>query len=486
MENLSKYINNNFFKVITKASRALNYESYVIGGYVRDILLERPSNDIDIVTVGSGIELAKKTASFINAKKEVKYYGRFGTAMIRLKDKEIEFVGARKESYDPSSRKPTVENGTLEDDQNRRDFTINALAISLNEDSFGELLDPFGGVQDLNDKIIRTPLDPDITYSDDPLRMMRAIRFATQLQFAIETESFNAIKRNVERIKIISMERVNEELNKILLSKKPSIGFKLLDACGLLKIILPQLSALKGVEVQDGKGHKDNFYHTMEVLDNVADAGGDLWLRWTALLHDIAKPLTKKYEKGIGWSFHGHEIKGAKMTPKIFAALKLPMNEKMKYVQKMVQLHLRPISLVDDQVTDSAVRRLLFDAGEDIDDLMLLCSADITSKNDKTVARHKKNFELVKQKMKEVEEKDEYRNFKNPITGDLVMEVYNIPPCNLIGEIKEYVKNAILDGVIENNYEAAYALMEQKAADMGLVKGGAPAATGEQSGDSPR
>ena len=388
MNNLSEHINNRFFRLITKASRALNYESYVIGGYVRDILLNRPSNDIDIVTVGSGIELAKKTASMISDKKEVKYYGRFGTAMIRLKDKEIEFVGARKESYDPSSRKPTVENGTIEDDQNRRDFTINALAISLNEDNFGELIDPFGGIQDLEDKIIRTPLDPDITYSDDPLRMMRAIRFATQLHFNIETESFDAIKRNAERIKIISMERVNEEMNKILLSKKPSIGFKLLDASGLLKIIFPQLSALKGVDVQDGRGHKDNFYHTMEVLDNVADAGGDLWLRWAALLHDIAKPLTKKYDKEIGWSFHGHEVKGAKMTPKIFAALKLPLNEKMKYVQKLISLHLRPIALAQDEVTDSAVRRLLFDAGDDIDDLMILCDADITSKNEEKKAKY--------------------------------------------------------------------------------------------------
>ena len=382
MKNLSEYINNNFFKVITKASRALNYESYVIGGYVRDILLNRPSNDIDVVTVGSGIELAKKTASLINGKKDVKYYGRFGTAMIRMKDKEIEFVGARRESYEPSSRKPMVEDGTLEDDQNRRDFTINALAISLNEDNFGELIDPFNGVEDLNNKIIRTPLDPDITYSDDPLRMMRAIRFATQLHFTIEEESFNSIKRNAERIKIISMERVNEELNKILLSKKPSIGFKLLDASGLLKIIFPQLAALKGVDVQDGRGHKDNFYHTMEVLDNVAEAGGDLWLRWAAVLHDIAKPLTKKYDKGIGWTFHGHETKGAKMAPKIFAALKLPLNEKMKYVQKLISLHLRPIALVQEEVTDSAVRRLLFDAGDDIDDLMILCDADITSKNE--------------------------------------------------------------------------------------------------------
>ena len=433
--NLSEHINNHFFKLITKASRALNYESFVIGGYVRDILLKRPSNDIDVVTVGSGIELARKTASLISEKKEVKFYGRFGTAMIRLKDKEIEFVGARKESYDPSSRKPTVENGSIEDDQNRRDFTINALAISLNDNNFGELIDPFNGIKDLEDKIIRTPLDPDITYSDDPLRMMRAIRFATQLHFNIETESFNAIKRNAERIRIISMERINEEMNKILLSPKPSIGFKLLDASGLLKIIFPQLSALKGVDVQDGRAHKDNFYHTLEVLDNVAEAGGDLWLRWAALLHDIAKPLTKKYDKDIGWSFHGHEIKGAKMTPKIFAALKLPLNEKMKYVQKLISLHLRPIVLAQDEVTDSAVRRLLFDAGDDIDDLMILCDADITSKNEEKKAKYHNNFQLVRKKLKELEEKDHLRNWQPPVNGDIIMTTFGIDEGRNVGII---------------------------------------------------
>ncbi len=469
MNNLAEYINNHFFKLITKASRALNYESYVIGGYVRDILLKRPSNDIDIVTVGSGIELAKKTASLISEKKVVKYYGRFGTAMIRLKDKEIEFVGARKESYDPSSRKPTVENGTIEDDQNRRDFTINALAISLNEENFGELVDPFGGVQDLKDKIIRTPLDPDITYSDDPLRMMRAIRFATQLQFAIETESFNAIKRNVERIKIISMERVGEELNKILLSPKPSIGFKLLDASGLLKIIFPQLAALKGVDVQDGKAHKDNFYHTMDVLDNVANAGGDLWLRWAAVLHDIAKPLTKKYDKEIGWSFHGHEIKGAKMTPKIFSALKLPLNEKMKYVQKLISLHLRPIALVQDEVTDSAVRRLLFDAGDDIDDLMILCDADITSKNEEKKNRYHNNFQLVRKKLKELEEKDHLRNWQPPVNGEVIMMTFGINEGRNVGVIKTAIREAVLDGIIGNNFEEAYAFMKAEGLKLGLT-----------------
>ena len=469
MKNLSEYINNRFFKVITEASRALNYKSYVIGGYVRDILLERPSNDIDVVTVGSGIELAKKTASLISGKKEVKYYGRFGTAMIRMKDKEIEFVGARRESYEPNSRKPMVEDGTLEDDQNRRDFTINALAISLNEENFGELIDPFGGIQDLEDKIIRTPLDPDVTYSDDPLRMMSAIRFATQQQFTIETESFNSIKRNAERIKIISMERVNEELNKILLSSKPSIGFKLLDASGLLKIIFPQLAALKGVEVQDGRGHKDNFYHTMEVLDNVADAGGDLWLRWAAVLHDIAKPLTKKYDKGIGWSFHGHEIKGAKMTPKIFAALKLPLNEKMKYVQKLISLHLRPIALAQDEVTDSAVRRLLFDAGDDIDDLMILCDADITSKNEEKKAKYHSNFQLVRKKLKELEEKDHLRNWQPPVNGEVIMTTFGITEGRNVGIIKTAIREAVLDGIIGNNFAEAYEFMKAEGEKLGLA-----------------
>lgn len=469
MKNLSEYINNRFFKVITKASQVLNYESYVIGGYVRDILLERPSNDIDVVTVGSGIELAKKTASMISDKKEVKYYGRFGTAMIRMKDKEIEFVGARKESYEPSSRKPMVENGTLEDDQNRRDFTINALAISLNEHNYGELIDPFNGLQDLSDKIIRTPLDPDVTYSDDPLRMMRAIRFATQLNFTIENESFNAIRRNAERIKIISMERVSEELNKIILSPKPSIGFKLLDSSGLLKIIFPQMSALKGVDVQDGRGHKDNFYHTMEVLDNVASVSDDLWLRWAAVLHDIAKPLTKKYDKSVGWSFHGHEIKGSKMTPKIFAALKLPLNEKMRYVQKLISLHLRPIALVQEEVTDSAVRRLLFDAGDDIDDLMLLCDADITSKNEEKKNKYHNNFQLVRKKLKELEEKDHLRNWQPPVNGEVIMTTFGIGECRDVGVIKTAIREAVLDGVIGNNFAEAYEFMKSEGLKLGLT-----------------
>lgn len=469
MENYSRYIDDHFFKLIMKASKSLGCESYVIGGYVRDILLKRPSNDIDIVTVGSGIELAKKTAAQIHEKKDVKYYGRFGTAMIRMKDKEIEFVGARKESYEPTSRKPMVENGTLEDDQNRRDFTINALAISLNDNNFGELIDPFNGIKDLEDKIIRTPLDPDITYSDDPLRMMRAIRFATQLHFKIEEESFQAIKRNAKRIKIISMERVNVELNKILLSDKPSIGFKLLDASDLLPIIFPQLSALKGVDVQDGRGHKDNFYHTMEVLDNVAKAGGDLWLRWAALLHDIAKPLTKKYDKEIGWTFHGHEIKGSKMTPKIFAALKLPLNEKMRYVQKLISLHLRPIALVQDEVTDSAVRRLLFDAGDDIDDLMVLCDADITSKNEEKKNKYHSNFQLVRKKLKELEEKDHLRNWQPPVNGEVIMTTFGLNEGRSVGIIKNAIREAVLDGVIGNNFEEAYAFMKKEGEKLGLT-----------------
>ena len=466
--NLKDKINNKFFKVITVASRELGYDSYIVGGYVRDLLLKRQSNDIDVVTVGSGIELAKKTASLLDGKKHVKYYGRFGTAMINVAGHEIEFVGARKESYTPDSRKPTCENGTLEDDQNRRDFTINAMAISLNENDFGELDDPFNGVQDLHDRIIKTPLDPDITYSDDPLRMMRAIRFATQLHFMIETESFDAIRRNAQRIKIISMERVTEEMNKILMSDVPSIGFKLLDKSGLLPIIFPQMAALKGVDIQDGKGHKDNFYHTLEVLDNVANSGGDLWLRWAAVLHDIAKPQTKRFEKEAGWTFHGHEVKGAKMVPKIFANFKLPLNEKMKYVEKLVYLHLRPIVLAQDIVTDSAVRRLLFDAGDDIDDLMTLCDADITSKNEEKKARFHNNFQIVRQKLKEIEAKDHLRNWQPPVDGIVIMETFGIPESREVGVIKTAIREAILDGVIGNNFEEAYQFMKAEGEKLGL------------------
>ena len=465
---LGNKIDNKFFKVITAASRELGCDSYIVGGYVRDLLLHRQSNDIDVVTVGSGIELAKKTASLLPGKKHVKFYGRFGTAMINAGGHEIEFVGARKESYSADSRKPTCENGTLEDDQNRRDFTINAMAISLNENNFGELVDPFNGVQDLEDKIIRTPLDPDITYSDDPLRMMRAIRFATQLHFMIENESFEAIRRNAQRIKIISMERVTEELNKILMSSVPSIGFKLLDKSGLLPIIFPQMAALKGVEIQDGKGHKDNFYHTLEVLDNVANSDGDLWLRWAAVLHDIAKPQTKRFEKEAGWTFHGHEVKGAKMVPKIFANFKLPLNEKMKYVEKLVYLHLRPIVLAQDIVTDSAVRRLLFDAGDDIDDLMTLCDADITSKNEEKKARFHNNFQIVRQKLKEIEEKDHLRNWQPPVDGIVIMETFGIPESRSVGIIKTAIREAILDGIIGNNFAEAYQFMKEKGTELGL------------------
>lgn len=466
--NLKEKISNRFFKVITVASRELNYDSYVVGGYVRDILLHRQSNDIDVVTVGSGIELAKKTASLLPGRKHVKYYGRFGTAMINVDGHEIEFVGARKESYTPDSRKPTCENGTLEDDQNRRDFTINAMAISLNENNFGELVDPFNGVEDLQNKIIRTPLDPDITYSDDPLRMMRAIRFATQLHFRIEDASFEAIRRNAKRIKIISMERVTEELNKILMSDVPSIGFKLLDKSSLLPIIFPQMASLKGVEIQEGKGHKDNFYHTLEVLDNVANSGGDIWLRWAAVLHDIAKPMTKRFEKETGWTFHGHEVKGAKMVHKIFGNFKLPLNEKMKYVEKLVYLHLRPIVLAQDIVTDSAVRRLLFDAGDDIDDLMILCDADITSKNEEKKARFHNNFQIVRQKLKEIEAKDHLRNWQPPVNGEVIMETFGIPESREVGVIKTAIREAILDGIIGNNFAEAYQFMKEKGVKLGL------------------
>jgi len=463
-----EHLDNPIFKVIAYSSRELGYRSYVIGGYVRDILLRRPSNDIDVVTVGSGIALAKKVASHLPGRKEAKYYGAFGTAMINYKGMEVEFVGARKESYDRNSRKPVVEDGTLEDDISRRDFTINAMAISLNEDDFGTLIDLYNGMADMEEITLRTPLDPDITYSDDPLRMMRAIRFASQLKFYIEHESFESIKRNAERIKIVSMERVTEELNKIILSPRPSIGFKLLDQSGLLKLIFPQLAQLKGVEIVQGRGHKDNFLHTLQVLDQVAEMSNDLWLRWAALLHDIAKPQTKRWEDGIGWTFHGHEFRGSKMVPKIFAAMKLPLNEKMKYVQKLVQLHMRPIILAEDIVTDSAVRRLLFEAGDDIDDLMLLCHADITSKNEEKVKKFHHNFEIVQEKLKEIEAKDHLRNWQPPIDGIAIMETFNIPEGREVGVIKNAIREAILDGVIGNNFEEAYAFMKEEGKKLGL------------------
>ena len=454
----------------------MGVRAFVIGGYVRDCFLGRDNNDIDIVVEGSGLDLAVAVGKRVRSK--VSLFKNFGTAMLRYKGDEIEFVGARKESYHRESRKPVVEDGTLEDDQLRRDFTINAMAFSLQKDSFGELVDPFGGIRDLAAGIIRTPLDPDTTYSDDPLRMLRAIRFATKLstdrlQFTIVPESLESMKRMRDRMTILSKERIVEELNKILVCPKPSRAFELMDRTGLLDYILPQLSALKGVESIEGRGHKENFSHSLLVLDNVcaADCGAEpnLWLRWAALLHDIGKPASKKYIPGQGWTFHGHDVIGARMIPKIFTDLKMPLNEKMKYVQKLVRLHLRPIALVDDGVTDSAVRRLLFDAGDDIDDLMLLCNADITSKNPAKVARLHENFELVKRKLVEVEQKDEIRNFKNPITGEYIMEVYGIGPCREIGEIKEYIKEAILDGVIGNNFEEADALMRSKASEMGLT-----------------
>ncbi len=456
------------FRRISRIAAEQGVEAYVVGGYVRDHYLRRPSTDIDVVVVGSGIALAEALARELHTKLSV--FKTFGTAMLRSHGVEIEFVGARKESYTRDSRKPQVEAGTLEDDQLRRDFTINALAWSLDADRFGELVDPFDGMYDLEEGIIRTPCDPDVTFSDDPLRMMRAVRFATQLGFTIEEQTFDAIARNAERIKIVSRERIAVELNKIVLSPVPSIGFELLELTGLLALIFPEMHALKGVERRGKHAHKDNFIHTLKVLDNVARRSDDLWLRWAAVLHDIAKPLTKAYDPHTGWTFHGHETLGSKMVPAIFRRLKLPLNEHMKFVQKMVFLHLRPIILSEDLVTDSAVRRLLFEAGDDVESLMTLCEADITSGIDAKVQRYLANFELVRRKMKDLEERDRVRNFQPPITGEIIMQTYGIGPCRVIGEIKEVIKNAILDGEIPNEYEAAYALMERLAAERGLVK----------------
>lgn len=461
-----KVLEGTVFKTISEEAEKLGVRAFVIGGYVRDYFLHRQSNDVDIVVEGSGIKLAEAVAGVLKSK--VSVFRNFGTAMLKYKGIEVEFVGARKESYSHDSRKPIVEDGTLEEDQLRRDFTINALAFSLQKEDFGTLIDPFGGIRDMNEGIIRTPLDPDTTYSDDPLRMIRAIRFATQLGFKIVPESIESIRRNKERLSILSKERISEELNKILLTKVPSVGFILLDDCNLLDVILPSLSYLKGIEMVEGRGHKDNFKHSLQVLDNVADVSDNLWLRWAALLHDVGKAQTRRFDPKTGWTFHNHEFVGSKMIPEIFKSLSMPLNEKMKYVQKLVLLHLRPIALVTDEVTDSAVRRLLFEAGNEIDDLMILCNADITSKNDRKVEQFKKNFIHVEEKLVEVEAKDKVRNFKNPITGEVIMERYHIEPCNTIGEIKEYIKNAILDGEIPNNYEAACILMEKKAAELGL------------------
>jgi poly(A) polymerase len=467
--NYKEALQNPIFKAIGKVSDARGERAFVIGGFVRDLIINRPSKDIDVVTEGKGIDLARAVAKELGIR-QVNVFKNFGTAMFNCGDLEVEFVGARKESYARGSRKPIVEDGSLEDDQNRRDFTINAMALSLSSKNFGELIDPFNGLRDLDLGVIRTPLDPDITYSDDPLRMMRAIRFATQLNFTIVPESIDALKRNAERLDIISMERIHTELNKIILSHRPGQGFKILAKTGLLERFFPEMTALQGVDKRNGIGHKDNFIHTLQVLENVCDKSDDLWLRWAAILHDIAKPPTKRFDKRSGWTFHGHEDKGARMTPEIFKRLKLPMDAKMKFVQKLVLLHLRPIALTKEVVTDSAIRRLLIEAGDDIDALMILCRADITSKNESKVKRYLKNYDIVVRKLKEVEANDSVRNFQPPVTGEMIMKTFGINPSRPIGDIKKAIKEAILEGDIKNDPNEAFELMIKLGLEMGLKR----------------
>lgn len=466
---MQQYLQNPIFKVISATADALGMECYVIGGFVRDIFLNRPSNDIDVVVVGSGVTMAEALQKNLGKAAHLAVFKNFGTAQIKYKDVEIELVGARKESYTRGSRKPIVENGTLQDDQNRRDFTINALAICLNAQHYGQLVDPFNGITDMENKIIRTPLNPDITFSDDPLRMMRCIRFATQLRFHIDDRTFLSIVNNKQRIEIVSKERIVDELNKIMRSPKPSIGFSLLKRCGLLALIMPEFDALSGIETIQGKSHKDVFWHTLEVLDKLSEKTDNIWLRWAALFHDIGKPASKRFDKKIGWTFHNHNYIGERMIPRIFKQMKMPMNENMRYVQKIVTLHMRPIALVEDEITDSAVRRLLFEAGDDIDDLMMLCEADITSKNEAKAQKHLQNLQIVRQKLKDIEQKDHVRNFQPPIDGKEIMERFGLTPCAEVGTLKMAIKDAILDGIIPNEYDAAYAFMMQKAKEMGLI-----------------
>jgi putative nucleotidyltransferase with HDIG domain len=463
---VDKHLTHPIFKTIADCANQLGVDAYVIGGFVRDIYLGRESKDIDVVTIGKGIELAELVYKQLGEEAHLSVFKNFGTAQVKINDLEIEFVGARKESYNRDSRKPIVEDGTLENDQDRRDFTINALAIGLSKSNFGKLLDPFNGVRDIENKILRTPLEPEVTYSDDPLRMMRAIRFSSQLGFTIEKESLEAISKNKSRISIVSKERITDELNKIILSPIPSVGFKLLFDTGLLHLIFPEMVKLYGVETINGKSHKDNFYHTLEVLDNTAKKSNNLWLRWAAILHDIAKPATKRFEPDHGWTFHGHEDKGARMVPKIFESLRLPLNEKMKYVQKLVLLHLRPIVLAKTEITDSAIRRVLFEAGDEVDDLMALCEADITTKNPNKVKRYLQNFELVREKLKELEEKDKIRNWQPPVSGEEIMEIFNLAPCKKVGDLKNALKDAILDGIIPNEREVALVFLKDKAKEL--------------------